>query len=540
MTTIDTHVGAANATVRQGSSFIAAVGRWMTSSDHKRIGRLFVGWSLLFAVACTVIGLVAGLERMRPAGLQIVPGDAVLQITGVYRYGLIFALLAPLFVGLAIAVVPMQVGARAIAMPRLAQAAFWCWLFGVALVVISIVGNGGPGGGNSDLVDLYLLGVAMSAVGILSGSLCIATTVLTSRTAGMSLDLVPPFSWAALVGSVTTLLSLPVAIGTVVYLYVDHTHVRAAFGGNRGIDSQLRWSLSQPQSFVFVVMALGVLAELAPLVGRTRQPLRSALLTGLGLVTTGVLGAVTQSSHTLDWSGSLSSKIQSAVLFILFNGLPLLGVVMVVAVSLLSLRGATGVLTPSFMFAGSGALLVLAGAAGHFFSAIDATDLAGTAFEEGVVVYIVLGGLLCAFGALAHWAPKLWGRVLPGSGFLIPVSVIALFGSLAAAFPLYVAGLSGQPIDSMYDFSYDGPIALWNGLSAAGFVLVILALLAFAAVLVSALRSGAQAPDDPWDGQTLEWSLPSPAPESNSDTLAVVSSSEPLLDVKPSSQEVQS
>ena len=538
MTTIDTHVGASLGASAQAPSLVAALGHWVTSSDHKRIGRLYVGWSLLFAVSVTVIGALLGLERMRPDGLQVVHGDAVLQIVSFYRYALVLAVLAPLFVGIAVCVVPMQIGARAIALPRLAQASFWLWLFGAIMVVVALVGNGGPGGGATDLVDLYLLGLAVTAAGLVAASVSVATTVLTSRTVGMSLDRVPAFSWAALVGSVATLLSLPVAIGTVIYLYVDHTYAKVAFGGNSGLDGHLRWSLSQPQTFVFVVMALGVLAELAPLAGRTRQPFRSVVLGGVGLVSTGVLGAVTQSTHMLVWNGSAADKLQSLVLFLIFNGLPLLGIIVVLASSLLSLRERVASVAPSFVFAITGSLLVLAGAAGHFFSMIDSTDLGGTAFEEGVVLYLVLGGVLAAIGGLVHWSPKLWGRVLPERR-LFPVAVIGLFGAIAAAFPLYVAGLSGQDLDLAYGFDYDGPIALWNGLSAVGFALVILALLAFLGVLVSAVVSGEQAPDDPWNGQTLEWGLPSPAPVNNADALAVVNSGEPLLDVKPS-QEVSS
>jgi heme/copper-type cytochrome/quinol oxidase subunit 1 len=198
----------------------------------------------------------------------------LLQILSLYKFDLVLGVLAPLFVGIAMAVVPMQVGSRAISLPRLAQASFWTWFFGTLMVLIAIIGNGGPGGGTTDLVDLYLLGVAVTAAGILAASLCVATTVLTSRAPGMTLDLVPAFSWAALVGSVATLLSLPVAIGTIAYLYIDHTYGKLAFGGNKNIDTWLNYSFSAPQTFVFIVMALGVLAELAPITARVRQPLR--------------------------------------------------------------------------------------------------------------------------------------------------------------------------------------------------------------------------------------------------------------------------
>lgn len=536
MTTIDTNVGAATSDSSSGSAFLGAVANWVTTGDHKKVGRLFVGFALLFACGSAIVGALLGFERMTPTGLQIIPGDSVVQMLSVYRFGLVFGTLAPLFLGLAIAVVPMQVGSRAISFPRLAQSGFWMWFFGAALVVASIIGNGGPAGGTTDLVDLYLLGFALAMCGLLAGSLAVAVTVLTSRAPGMTLDLVPAFAWSALVGAVATLLTLPVAIGTIVYLYVDHTHGKVAFGGNKDIDKWIGWVVSQPQSFVFIVMALGVLVEIAPVVARGRQPMRFLVLVGAGLVSTAVLGSVTQSSHVLEWSGSFGDKVTSAIPFLLFNGLPVLGVLVVIGAALLALKEGSPRVGASMMFSTVGSLFVLAGVAGHFVSSISSVGLEGTSFEEGVVLYVVLGGVLCALGGLVHWSPKLWGRVLDDKK-VVGLAALGMIGTVAAALPLYVAGFADQPAGKVYDFDYSGPIALWNGLSAVGLVLVVLTLVAFAGLLAG---NGAQAPDDPWDGHTLEWAIPSPAPVNNFADLVAVSSSEPLLDAKPAHQEVPS
>ena len=195
MTTIDNPVGASTQAQGSGSSFVNALGKWMTSSDHKKIGRLFIGCSLITAVSTSIIGAIFGFERLSPAAMDIFDGDAVIQLISLYRFDLVLGLLAPLFLGIALAIVPLQLGSRAIAFPRLAQLSFWSWLFGSLMVAIAIIGNGGPGGGQADLVDLYLLGVALAATGILAGSLSVATSVLTARAPGMTLDIVPAFSW---------------------------------------------------------------------------------------------------------------------------------------------------------------------------------------------------------------------------------------------------------------------------------------------------------------------------------------------------------
>jgi len=533
MTTIDTHVGAT--TKATGTSFIAAVGQWVTSSDHKKIGRLFIGWSLIHAIEVAVLGAIFGFERMSPSGLELIAGDAALQLSWYSRHLMILGLLAPLFLGIAIAIVPLQVGSRAISLPRLAQFSFWSWFFGSGLVLVSILGNGGPGGGNGDMVDLFLMGVALIAVGIIAGSVSVATTVMTSRAPGMSMDMVPAFSWSALVGSVTTILSLPVAIGTLIYLYVDHTAGQVAFGSNKDIEKWLGWVYAQPLSFVFVVMAIGVLAEVAPVTARVRQPLRPVVLIGLGLATSGVLGAVTQSSHTLNLDGSSSDKISSALPFLLINGLPLLGVLVSVAVALLALKEGRPSVNAAFAFALLGSLMILAGIAGSFVQHIESAKIVTTSFGEGVTAYLVYGSVLCALGALTHWAPKLWGVILDDKKVL-GLAGLGLVGTVLAALPLYIAGFSKQPAHALFGFDYDGPVALWNLLAGAGAAIVALVVLAFVGLLVQAVRAGAGATDDPWDAHTLEWSVPSPAPLNNFAALATVHSSEPLLDAKPSQE----
>lgn len=534
MTTIDASVGASTQEASTRSSLVAAIGTWVTSSDHKKIGRLFIGSALLFALFPSILGALFGLERMSPKSASVLDVDAVTQLVALYHFDLIFAVLAPLFLGLAIAVVPMQLGSRSIAFPRLSQFSYWGWLFGNALVAISLIANGGPGGGSSDMVDLYFLGFGLTAVALIAGSVAVVTTILTSRAPGMTLDDVPPFSWAALTASTATILSLPVALSTIVYTYIDHTNAALGMGGKE-ITTVLTWALSAPHTFIFIVMAVGVLAELAPVTARVRQPLRPIVLAGIALISTSVFGAVTQTSHMLDWADG--NAIKSGVLFLLFNGLPLLGVLVTIAVSMLALKEGKPAVNAQFALAALGAIMILVGVAGSFLQHVSAAGLANTSFGEGVTLYLVYGGLLSAMAAVAHWAPKLWGRTLPAQK-LLGVGGLGLIGTIAASFPLYIAGFADQPANALGAFDYDGPISLWNALSGLGHLAIALSVVAFLGLLLDAVRNGTQAPDDPWDGHTLEWAISSPAPANNFATLAQVNSPEPVLDMKPSSQEV--
>jgi heme/copper-type cytochrome/quinol oxidase subunit 1 len=351
----------------------------------------------------------------------------------------------------------------------------------------------------------------------------------------MSLDMIPAFSWSALIASIATLLSLPVAMSSIIYLYVDHTHAQNAFGGGKDMETWLGWIYSAPQTFVFVIMALGVLAEIAPVAARIRQPLRPVMLGGIALISTAIIGAVTQTNHALDLSGTNSDKLSSTLLFLLTNGLPLLGILVAVAVSLLSFKEGRPTVNAAFAFAILGVVMILVGVAGSFLANIKDAGLLGTSFTEGVTQYLAYGGVLVALGALTHWAPKLWGVVLEDKKVL-GLAGLGLIGTVLSSFPLYIAGFADQPANVVNGFDYDGPVALWNVLAAAGSALIVLVVLAYVGLLVAAVRAGAGAKDDPWDAHTLEWSIPSPAPANNFASLAVVSSSEPLLDAKPSQE----
>ncbi len=531
MTTIETHAQATTASQRDAvPQILVGIADWVSSSDHKKIGRLFVALSWLLALGTAVVAALIGIERITPS-TALIDADAAPQLLAIFRFGLVYAVLAPTFVGIAIAVAPLQVGARSIAFPRLAQLGLWLWITGVATVIISILGNGGPAGGNSDMVDLYLLGLAVTAAGLIAAATSAVVTVLTARTAGMSLERAPLFSWSALAGGFAIIASLPVAIGTVAYIYVDHTYSRVAFGGNYAVNDHLGWSLTQPLTFVFVVMAVGALADMGPVVSGGRQPLRGGALAGIGLVTTAVLGAVTQSQHVLTWTGSAGDKIQSIITFAFFNLLPVLGVLVVLALGALGAK--SGKIRPNAAFAVTflGVSMILVGMLGNALLNVDGADLIGTVFEEGATVYVAYGTLLAGLGAMAFWGPKLWGRKIADKK-VFGAGALVLLGTVLAAFPQYIAGFQGQPNGAVASFDYDGPISLWNGASVAGHALVILGLLAFIGAAVADFRSGEHAGDDPWNGHTLEWATPSPAPIDNFSELASVASAEPVLDSK--------
>ena len=493
MTALEASTSATSSSSSSGSTatkptLLTAVVAYLTASDHKRIGRLLISFSAIFAVGTAIEGAVLGAERISPSS-SLVDAGIVVQLFSALRFDLIFSVAAPLMLGLAVAVVPMQVGARAIAFARSAMLGFYLWLFGVILVGSSYLNNGGPGGGDTEMVDLFLAGLGLVIAGLLLVSASVATTVLASRRAGMTLIETPIFSWSALVASISLLLTLPVLVGALIYVAVDHTYERATFGATEGVNAWIGWAFTSPQIFIVAIPTLGVLAQIVATMTRGKQPLRAGLFVGVGLMSTAVIGAVTQSSHTVNFSGNISDILKSLIPYLFFNDLSILGVLVVLGLCLLALKKEKAKLNAAFVPAFLGVGMVFAGMVGNAGYKIINLGLSNTVFEEGVLVYICYGVLLSGIGAVAHFGPRIWGREIPSK----PVLGLGLLGFLAtvlASLPYFIAGFADQPASVANGFDYSGPIWLWNSLVAAGHALMALVVTLFFALAAKSFRSG--------------------------------------------------
>lgn len=455
---------------------------WITTTDHNRIGRLFLRGGFAWLISVIGVGAALGLERI-DSGSNLFPDDSIVQLFSFFRTGLALGVLAPLFIGLSIAVVPLQVGARAISFARMSLFGFYLWMIGSIVVVVSIIGNGGPSGGNMQMVDAYLVGVGLVLVGVLVAATSIATTIIGSRSSGLVLTEIPIFAWSAFVGAVGLILTLPIHLGSVIYAAVDHHYGRLAFGGNYGIDKWIGGAFGQPQTLIYVIPVLGVLAEVVGANGPLRNVIRAGGFVGVGILSTALLGVVTRTQHLFEWSGSFGDKITSAIPYSLFNLLPILGVLIALAVSLLALNGSSLRFGAPFVPTLLGVAMVFTGMIGHAVQMISPADLTGTVFEEGVFVYIGYGAVLVAIGAIAHWSGELRGSNVP-SGVLIGLGLAGFVATVLASLPYYIVGFANQEANSVSDFDYGGPQALWNVLVAAGHLLMAVVVLGFSVVIL--------------------------------------------------------
>ncbi|NBU94425.1 MAG: hypothetical protein EBS20_00775 [Actinobacteria bacterium] len=530
MTTIDTPARPSALGDGTVGTFVARAADWATSTDHKKIGRLYAVTGLLAAVAVAVIGALLGLERTDDAG-NVLDGGALLQLFQLHRIGLVFAMAIPVTLGVAIAIAPMQVGARAMAFPRLALTGFYSWLGGITLTIVALAANGGIGGGDQ-MVDMFLAGLGLTVLGLLASAASVATTVLTTRAPGVTLRRVPFMTWSALVQSLALLVALPVMFGAIVLLFVDTRNAGLTFGGPEAIGDWISMFWSQPMTYIYALPALGLLAETLPVAFGRRHPLRQVVFAGLGLIAVGAFAGVAQQQRFgVDFSAEGADVVKQAVIALFFYGLPLLGAVVVLALGAIVAKPEGDRVTPKIsaglLFGVVSTLMILAGAAGSLLAAIDDLELAGTVFEEAAAVYVTYGALLGGLGALVFWAPKLWG-IQVADRKVLPLAGLGLIATVAASLPHYIAGFTDQPAGAgIYDG--DGASTILNGIVLVGHALMALTVLATLGAIASS-RSDDTVEANPVGGHTLEWTIASPAPADNFEALPTVSSAEPELD----------
>lgn len=496
---------------------------WLTTGDHRRIGRMYVAFSLLFAVAVLVVGALLAFERVDDGSFAILNADAVGQLVSFYGVGLVFCVAVPLMLGLATAIVPLQIGARSIAFPRAVALSFWAWLAGSGIMVGAYLANGGPGGGNDIAVDLFLAAFGLTVIALLLDALCLAATVLTLRAPGMTLDRLPYFSWSVVVSATVLLMSLPVLVGELIYLYVDHRYGRAVFGGNVGIAGNIGWALAAPQLFAYAIVVLGLVADAAATFARQRLQNPESVMVAIGLA--GVLGFGAWVQPAL-YPGATESLLAKAMA--IGAVLPPLLVLGAVALTLKAGRPSPG---SPLIWTVAALLVLLAGSAVGVLLPFPGLELAGTVYGVSQFNFVALAVVLAGLGGLVYWGPKLWGR-RPADGLLRLLAVGGFLAVGLVAVPDVIGGFLKQPAGTASDLGVDGPLGLLNALSGVGYVLLALVVLGVIAVTVRGFVRGADAGDDPWDGQTLEWATSSPPPDGNFTELPVVASAEPLVDLK--------
>ena len=527
---------------------------WLTTADHKRTGRLFIVSALLFLVLGVVLDLLVRLDLTSASKFVSLDVDSFAQGFAFSREALVLLFLIPVFLGVAIYMVPLQIGASNLAFPRAATASFWMWKISAVVLIGAYLGNGGPYGGWANGVDLHLLALGGLVLALLLGSVTVATTVMTMRSPGLYMDETPPFTWSALVSASMLVVSLPVLLGQIAILYVDHRYGRVFLFGNYGIWERIDWVHRTPQLFIYVVPVLGVAAEIVLAAAKRRVFEPIAMYFTIGLV--GLFGFGAWTNFAITGEGAdIIDGFEGVVLVGLYGGalLGTTGLLGLLGLAVIQNRKLPKINTSLIAAFAAGKLVLVGALVGLIGAAADWLEIAGrgndgnpqlrmTTWVTGQQSVLIYGaGLLGVLAAIHWWAPKIWGRQLNELLGLLNFLVIGAGALLAFLGPALSGLLTEQP-----DFVYADPNATslyadWvddtgaEGLSALGAAGVTILLIGVVILLLNlftsiVLKKGAEAVEDPWSAQSPEWMLPSPPPMGESGELPMLTSGTPLLD----------
>jgi heme/copper-type cytochrome/quinol oxidase subunit 1 len=528
-----------------GDGFSQRRPRWSelaTSPDHKDTAGVLIVASLGFLFCALVELLIMRLQLAIPenAWLSPVTFNRMLSIYGVTAI-LLFAL--PLIVGLVYYVVPLQIGARRTALPRLGQSGLWLFAGGALVLYSSFLFTPSEAGVNplpplSELsflpnngVDAWLAGTGLVTLGCVLVALDLAVTLRDLRAPGMAWRRMPIFSWGGAISSWLLLVIGPVMLAAITMLLIDR-NLDGIFFSDGGGGAPLLW---QHLSWIFytgvymlvMITALAAIAEIVTALSRRPLFSRGAVIGSLAAIAIFGTLAWMQNMLTAPISiGWMYFAMTMALALIVPFGLVVFNLIATMIGGTLRMR------SPLLFAAGaiSVATIGLAAEVGHSMVAV-AWQLKDTTDATAATHYALVGGAVFGgFAALHFWYPKITGRMMGES--LAGISFwTMLLGANLAFFPLFLAGVQGQVVDAHKFFDGTG-VNGYNLIATIGtFVLAIGIVMTLANAALS-LRSGRPAPPDPWGGYSLEWFATSPPPAHNFDVLPDVRSTQPMRDIR--------
>ena len=532
------------------------------TSDHKNLGRLYILFGLSGGMFALILNVLVRFERINIGSVGVLDfgsSNQFFQTWSLSRTSLLFFCVLPLLIGLATYLVPLQVGAPALSFPRAAALAFWTWLIGILIHVVTVFADGGLGepdptsqfaqGMDPEATELSMLSIAMVVFGLLLATVCILATIISQRPQGMTLFELPLFSWSILVAGGIWVLALPVWLSNLAISWVDFQGGDALrYGAVENIWDQLSWLWSQPMVFAFAIPLLGIAGDIVPVSAGVSQRQYRVQQIAIGALGGLSFGAFAQPFFNPDVTNQAVFVIMG--LLVLVPILAFLG-----GLADTSIKGSPSISAHLILsMVGMLALLVGAGASAFYVSGpavgaiqeIDDSwldgliswlrDVQGTVLATAVMDHVLIGAVIGSIAGIYFWAPKLFGYKLNRNAGML--AALALLGGLVlAGGSNIINGIldEGDEVfrSSAYDGVWDsGAVEFLNVVGGIGSILLLAGLgLVLVDITISVFLQKGDAEDvnDPWGGHTLEWATDSPPPIGNFDQPPVVENERPLL-----------
>jgi cytochrome c oxidase subunit I len=528
------------------------VGDWIMTTDHKKIGIMYIVTAFFFFLAGGVEALLVRTQLAVPNGKVLSP-EIYNQVFTMHGTTMIFLFVMPMLTGLGNYVVPMMIGARDMAFPRMNAFGYWVVLLGGLFLTSSFLFGAAPNAGwfsyapltelTQDCgatavlctpganMDFWALGILMLGISSIAASLNFVVTILKLRAPGMTINRMPMFTWMTLVTAFLLLFALPSVTAAAILLLLDRhlgTHFfQSGFGGDPLLWQHLFWSFGHPEVYILILPAFGIISEVLPVF--SRKPLFGYTFVAWSGVAIGFLSFTVWAHHMFAVGLPLVAQAffaTSTTLIAIPTAVKIFNWVFTVYGGKISFKA------PMLFALGFVAMFLIGGLNGIALAVVPVDyQLTDTYFVVSHLHYVLFGGT--AFGVFAglyYWFPKMTGKLLNERLGQVHFWLM-LIGVNLTFFPMHILGLLGMP---RRIYTYPGNLG-WNDLNllaTIGAFTIATAILVFLWNFVISLRSGQPAGTDPWDAFTLEWDTDSPPKPYNFPVLPIVRSRRPFYDKK--------
>jgi cytochrome c oxidase subunit I len=510
----------------EAPTFWGAVASWLTTVDHKRIGILYGSSAFIFFLIGGTEALIMRLQLARPDN-TLVSAQTFNELFTMHGTTMVFLAIMPMSAAFFNYMIPLMIGARDVAFPRLNALSYWIFISGGLFLHVSFLAKAVPDGGwfgyanltsaqfsPSHSIDFWMLGVQILGISSMLAGFNFLVTIINMRAPGMTLMRMPVFIWMSFVTQFLIVLAFPAITVALILLMFDRffgtLFYSPAAGGDPLLWQHLFWIFGHPEVYILILPAMGIVSEVLPTFAR--KPLFGAPVIIYSGITIGFFGFGVWSHHMFSVGmGPVADAAFSitTMLIAVPTGVKILNWLCTLW------GGSIRFQTPLYFSLGFIAMFTMGGLSGvmHASPPVDLQQT-DTYFVVAHFHYVLFGGSIFGlFSGAYYWWPKITGKILDERLGKVHFWLM-LLGFNVTFFPQHYLGLIGMP-RRIYTYAGDLGWNFWNLVSTIGAFMIALSFLVFIGNVIKTARSGKVASPDPWDGRTLEWSIPSPPPVYN-------------------------